>query len=81
MHIERYNIAESDIKIKKKIINNKSIINEEKIINGGVCMNKKTSVYQPLDKKKKDILKSLAGNASTRIDLNKVRDEWKYGNN
>lgn len=50
-------------------------------INGGVCMNNKTSIYQPLDNKKKDILKSLAGSASTRIDLNKVRDEWKYGNN
>lgn len=33
--------------------------------------------YEPLDNQKKDILKSLANSANGKIDLNKVRDEWK----
>ena len=33
-----------------------------------------------LTKEKKALFKSLVGSASSsKIDLNKVRDEWKYG--
>lgn len=38
--------------------------------------------YKGLDREKKDLLKKLMGSASSEtIDFNKVRDEWKYGNN
>lgn len=32
-----------------------------------------------LTKAKKEVLKELIGSASSKIDLNKVRDEWKNG--
>lgn len=34
-----------------------------------------------LDKEKKDKLRKLMGSASSTIDFNKVRDEWKYATN
>jgi hypothetical protein len=35
--------------------------------------------FKPLNKEKKEILRSMMGSASSvTIDLNKVRDEWKY---
>ncbi|MBD1381347.1 hypothetical protein [Metabacillus arenae] len=34
-----------------------------------------------LSKNKKDLLKKHMGSASVKIDLNKVRDWWKYENN
>jgi hypothetical protein len=34
-----------------------------------------------LTKEKKEVLKSLRGSASFKLDLNKVRDEWKYAKN
>lgn len=37
--------------------------------------------FKPLDKKKKELLKKFIGSASSKLDLNKVRDEWKYGKN
>jgi hypothetical protein len=37
--------------------------------------------FQPLDKKKKDVLKNFIGSVSQELDLNKVRDEWKNGEN
>lgn len=42
------------------------------------CNIKKTYSKEEI-KRKKEILKSLMGSASTKeIDFNKVRDEWKY---
>lgn len=35
--------------------------------------------YEGLTPKKKEILKSLMGSASSKIDFNKVRDNYKYG--
>lgn len=37
--------------------------------------------YEPLDSRKKSILKSLANSANFEVDLNKVRDEWRRENN
>ena len=37
--------------------------------------------FQPLNKEKKDLLKNFIGSASQELDLNKVRDEWKNGEN
>ena len=38
--------------------------------------------HKGLDRKKKELLKNLMGSASSKsIDLNKVRDEWRYGDN
>lgn len=37
--------------------------------------------YKPLNKDKKAQLKKFIGNSSSKIDLNKVRDNWKYGKN
>jgi hypothetical protein len=34
-----------------------------------------------LTPEKKEALKKLIGSASSKIDLNKVRDEWKNDNN
>jgi len=39
------------------------------------------SELKGLTKEKKEILKSLKGSASSVLDLNKVRDEWKYEKN
>ena len=36
--------------------------------------------HQGLTKEKKEILISHIGSATSRIDLNKVRDWWKYEN-
>ncbi|KOC41936.1 hypothetical protein ADU86_13435, partial [Clostridium botulinum] len=36
--------------------------------------------HQEINQKKKELLKNLMGSASSKsIDLNKVRDEWRYG--
>jgi hypothetical protein len=37
--------------------------------------------FQPLNKEKKALLKKFIGSASSKLDLNKVRDEWKYEKN
>ncbi|MDR4959600.1 hypothetical protein [Bacillus sonorensis] len=34
--------------------------------------------FKPLDKKKKALLKKFVGSSSSKLDLNKVRDSWKY---
>lgn len=34
-----------------------------------------------LTKSKKDLMKKFVGNSSSAIDLNKVRNEWKYEGN
>lgn len=39
------------------------------------------SKYTGLTKEKKAILKEHMGSASTKIDMNKVRDWWKYESN
>lgn len=44
-----------------------------------VIADKKT--FQPLNKKKKESLKNFIGSVSQELDLNKVRDEWKNGEN
>lgn len=36
---------------------------------------------QPLDKNKKELLRKFMGRASNKLDLNRVRDEWKCGKN
>jgi hypothetical protein len=37
--------------------------------------------FKGLDKDKKQLLKKSMGSVKSPIDFNKVRDEWKYGNN
>lgn len=34
-----------------------------------------------MDRNKKELLKSLVNSASTKIDLNKVREDWNVTNN
>ncbi|AOR97652.1 MULTISPECIES: hypothetical protein [Bacillus subtilis group] len=34
--------------------------------------------FKPLNKTKKDLLKKFIGSSSSKLDLNKVRDSWKY---
>ncbi len=34
--------------------------------------------FNPLDSKKKALLKKFIGKNSSEIDFNKVRDSWKY---
>lgn len=41
----------------------------------------KNKKHEGLDKNKKELLKSLMGSSTSKIDLNKIREEWKYGTN
>ncbi|MCD8510411.1 MAG: hypothetical protein LRY73_11475 [Bacillus sp. (in: Bacteria)] len=38
------------------------------------------SKYSGLNQKKKAILKEHMGSASSKVDMNKVKDWWKYEN-
>ncbi|WP_150267509.1 hypothetical protein [Paenibacillus tepidiphilus] len=40
-----------------------------------------TSKYSALTKSKKEILKKHMGSATSKIDMNKVKDWWKYESN
>ena len=37
--------------------------------------------FKPLDRKKKSLLKKFIGSSSSKLDLNKVRDQWKHEKN
>jgi hypothetical protein len=49
------------------------------VINSAI-VNDTNSTKIGLTTDKKSILKNLAGSASSKIDFNKVKDEYKYGN-
>ena len=45
----------------------------------GIVAEKKS--IRPLNNEKKMVLKNFIGKSSSRLDLNKVRDQWKYEKN
>ena len=59
------------------------ITNDDTNEKGDVPMNNKLNKNSTkrLTKEKIEIFKNLKGAASGSLDLNKVRDEWKYGKN
>lgn len=54
---------------------------EEKEVGATVVKRIDKSKVNGLSKMKKDLLKKHMGSASQSIDLNKVREWWKYENN
>lgn len=47
------------------------------------CMNAtlQEKKVKGLTKSKKELMKKFVGKSSSKVDLNKVREDWKYGNN
>ncbi|MFF5400934.1 hypothetical protein ACFY5J_27030 [Peribacillus butanolivorans] len=58
--------------------NNKKNGEDEKM---PLVKDKLTNKAHPLDKQKRELLKQLAGSASFELDLNKVREQDKHGEN
>ena len=48
----------------------------KEVVNMKITMKKE---FKGLNKDRKELLRKLMGSASSPIDFNKVRDEWKYG--
>ena len=75
MNIKRYNLSQSNIKITKMTINNKSKVNCKGKINGGVNMGVSMGMIQPLTGKvAQDFLKDSEKSTISKETIKKCKE-------